>query len=99
MNKCYATDDLIRFLGLDENTKYSANAIEKIINNKKIDVKSVQKFFPEYSMCFCGSCPVNKKQFMKFIRTNCFIKANKPNSFCYGYDDKPVQLTTIEFNV
>ncbi len=99
MEKLYVTSELAKFLSLKEDTKYSKSEIFKIIKKKKIEPKNVQTHFPEYKMCYCGNCPINKADLTKFIESNCLIKNHIPDSFCYGYDEKPVTVSLLEFDV
>jgi len=99
MEKCYITDELVEFLKLKPNTLYKESTIKRTIQNIKLNPKDIESKFPEYNMCNCGKCSVNKTSFFKYIKSNCIIKSLKPTDFCYEYNQEPVKLSTINFDI
>jgi hypothetical protein len=99
MKKLFITNELANFLGLDANIKYSKSEINKIIKNKELKSQIILNYFPQYKMCYCGGCPVNKTAFINYINSYYLIKEKKPNCFSYGYDDKPINLTSLNFEL
>lgn len=99
MEKCYITDELVEFLKLKPNTLYKESTIKRTIQNIKLNPKDIESKFPEYTMCNCGKCSVNKTSFFKYIKSNCIIKSLKPTDFCYEYNQEPVKLSTINFDI
>jgi len=99
MEKCYITNDLAEFLKSDPNSQYSERAIWNTIKNKNLDLKEIASKFPNYKTCYCGTCPINKTQFINFIKSNCIVKSVKPKDFCYEYNQKPVKLSKLNFDL
>jgi hypothetical protein len=99
MEKCYVTDELVEFLNLKPNTLYKESTIRRTIQNKKLNHKDIGEKFPGYTMCCCGKCSVSKTEFFKYIKSNCIIQSLKPNNFCYEYNQEPVKLSTINFDI
>ncbi len=99
MEKVYITNDLAEFLNLNPNAKYKESELTKIIKKKKINPHDVSQKFPNYSMCYCGNCPVNMSQFLNFIKSNCVVKSLKPTEFCYEYNQEPVKLSQLNFDL
>lgn len=99
MEKCFINNDLAEFLNCDPNAQYSEVKITNLIKNKKLIPKEISNKFPQYTMCYCGNCPVNKSAFIKFIKSNCIVKSVKPKDFCYEYNQEPVKIAKINFDV
>ena len=99
MEKCYITNDLAEFLNSDPNAQYSESTITNLIKKKNLKPNEISAKFPQYTMCFCGNCPVNKSNFMKFIKSNCIVKSLKPTNFCYEYNQEPVKLSKMSFDM
>lgn len=99
MEKCFITNDLADFLNSDPNAQYSESAIINLIKKKNLSPKEISKKFPNYAMCYCGNCSVNKPQFIKFIKSNCIFKSLKPKDYCYEYNQEPVKLSQMNFDV
>lgn len=99
MDKCYITDELVEFLNLKPNTLYKESTILQSFKNTKLNTKEILVKFPGYKMCDCGSCTINKKQFYKYIKSNFLIKDLKPDNFCYEYNEQPVMLSSINFDI
>lgn len=99
MEKVYITNDLAEFLKLNPNEPYKESGLKKIIKTKKLDPKAVSQKFPNYSMCYCGNCPVDMNQFLRFVNQNCVIKTSIPTEFCYEYNQEPVKLTKLNFDL
>ena len=99
MEKVYITNDLAEFLNLNPNEPYKESELKKLIKTKKLNSIDILQKFPNYKMCYCGNCSVNMNQFLGFIIQNCLIRTSIPVEFCYEYNQEPVKLSKLTFEL
>jgi len=91
--------DLLRYLELDYNKKYTFNNIIQIIRKKiktgKFKNSEIVTLFPSYECCACETCNVNMHHFARFIENNLIIQENKPDCYYYEFNQQPIELTSF----
>jgi hypothetical protein len=95
MAKILFSRELLEFLNLDSNQKYSKKFIEKIIRKNKICNKRVKTFFPDYEFCSCGQCDINKNDFYYWI-LRAMVVNPKPTYNFYEFEQKPKNISNLE---
>jgi hypothetical protein len=97
MSKLHFSKDLIDFLGLDTSKSYSLKTIENKINGLEIKPNKINIYFPGFQTCLCGTCSVDKDNFIMFIKLNCILDNIKPDYYYFEYNQLPEKINKIEF--
>ncbi len=87
--------DLLKYLGLNPDFKYTKKSINDKINKKKLVGSELKKIFPEFQVCGCGKCPVQVKDLQKYIDTHLIMDIRTPNCNFYEFNQKPNEISAF----
>lgn len=98
VSKYLFRDDLYSVLQINERKKYSLQEIEKYMT--KDNLKNATKIFSGYSgVCGCGNCIMTKNVLLKVIKNYLIIDESKPSFFFLEFNQKPIEIDQINFNL
>lgn len=96
MTLYYFNRDLLKYLDLDINKKYSLNSIKNKLKNVKINQEDFKNLFSNYKGCICGHCSIDSNYLMEFIKKNLIIESVKPNcNYYYEFNQKPTYVKSF----
>lgn len=87
--------ELLKYLGLNPDFKYSKKVITEKINKKKLNSAELKKLFPEFKICGCGKCPVQVKDLLKFIDTHLIMDNRTPTCNFFEFNQKPTEIVSF----
>jgi hypothetical protein len=91
----YYDPELLKFLGLNPNEKYSSITINNKIYKKKLVGHEIKKVFPKFQTCGCGHCSVDHTDFINFVNKNLVFKNNPPSCNFYEFNQSPVEIKRL----
>jgi hypothetical protein len=98
VSKYLFRDDLYSLLQINERKKYSLQELERYMT--KDNLKKATILFNGYSgICGCGNCVITKSVLLKVIKNYLIIDETKPPCFFLEFNQKPIEIDQINFNL
>jgi len=84
-------------LKMKSNKKYSLDDIKTILNNKSLNFRDINRYFPDMKCCSCGKCSINMQRILDYVEANLIGGISNKISHYYEYSQQPIEITNMTF--